>query len=265
MHFIYSESSFKAMKSKESFDRSIRSMDINQAERVIASLENFTADFRIEHVVPGITVLLNFVYELPKATKGMFEFDSDIIVERVVYRLLSIVDSKDRVEELLVEILRDVKTLSARLCLIQMVGYRESVGHELISRAYASQIERNWRKEVVNCDTAELLKEPKLLLVLCIANEIGDESDSPITIDASDEMTLALLRSAETESIRSKGNLVDREKLLQWDSLVLVTGDERVLNDRIFKLRDISAEDIPLIELSKKYASGWRPPRFPIN
>ena len=260
--FVFSEIAFSEMTDKNSFEQFLHKVDLHYAEDIVSSLETFTGDFTIEHVVPGVSVLLNFMYQLPRKQKGMFELDSEMVIERVVYRLISVVESKDRVEELLVEILANVNTLSARLRLIQMVGYREHVGQKLISSSYASQIERNWCQAVQKCSVNELIREPKLLLIICSVNEMKVEHEPNISIDTSQEMTLALLRSAQVESLHSKGNLINREQHLLWDPLISVYGEENTLINRINELRNINSEDEELVKLAQKYASGWRPPEF---
>ena len=262
MKFVFSEIAFSKMTDMNSFNQYLQSIDLQHLEDTISSLKNFISDFTIEHVVPGASVLLNFVYRLPNIKTGMFEPNGELTILRLVYQLFLVVRPKDRVEELVVEILQNVDTLSSKLSLIQMVGYQRDVGFQLVSTVFAKQLESNWRRSVRECSSDDLRKEPKLLLVILTLNEMSAKDDANIEIDSSQEMTLALLRSAHFESMHTKGDHVELERHLLWDELVSIFGDENILINRVNQVRDIFSDDAPLLELTKKYASGWRPREF---
>ena len=81
-------------------------------------------------------------------------------------------------------------------------------------------------------------------------------------IAASPEMTLAILRSARTES-RSQAmgsRSVHRSARLAWDALVELYGNEDVLRQRIEELNASQTDvDDHLRRLVDKYLTGWRP------
>jgi len=237
----------------------------DRQEDVIASLEAYEDEFGPQHVLPGSVVLLNLLPDLPERPRGMFEFGSRLVVGRVVYRLVRKLKDPEAIEAAVREILPQVTTLSSKWDLITIVGYRENAGHKLVSEAAASQFERELRAEVRSAVPTQLAKEADLLRIMALTKREGDSGEPPVDVPSSPEVTLALLKSARSESRgQSMGSrAIRRSARLAWDLLVELYGDEATLRTRIEELR---AEGVlgneELLELASRYAAGWRPKDF---
>src|SRR5205823_4539047 len=131
--FTDAEQAWACMADRSALDSYLRSLDAERLEDVISSLEAYEDRFAPEHVVPGTIVLLNLMPKLPERQRGMLDLDPRTVVRRVVYRLLRLLKTPDKVEEAVREILPEVTTLSAKAELIVLVGYREDAGHKLVS------------------------------------------------------------------------------------------------------------------------------------
>lgn len=264
--FVDAERAWALSMDRHAFDSYLRALDPARLEDVIAGLETFQGDFASEQVVPGVTVLLNLLPDLPQRQRGMLDFDQRIVVSRVTVRLLRAFDGEQEVADAVERIMPDVTSLSSRFELITDVGYRKGAGHRLVSEDIASKLESIWLDEVRSASVDELLNEWDLLRILYFAQKAAADGGEPIGVADDPRLTLALLQSGIAES-RAQGvgsRAVRRAKTLQWGALIAVYRDEAVLKDRLQALTDspLIAGHEDLIELARKYAEGWRPPEF---
>jgi predicted KAP-like P-loop ATPase len=134
MHaFTDSEQAWAIIGDRKGLEAYLRSLDRERLQDVIASLESYEERFQPAHVVPGSIVLLNLLPDLPAREQGLFDPDSRLVVARVVLRLLRSLGDSAAVEAAVREILPEVTSLPSKLELINLVGYREGVGHKLVS------------------------------------------------------------------------------------------------------------------------------------
>lgn len=269
-NFTDAERAFSVMADRKLFETYLRSLDPQRLEDVIASLEVFEDRFSEEHVVPGTIVLLNLRPELPERPRGLFDLDARLVVGRVVYRLLRSLNDPVAVENAVRAIWPELTSLSAKLQLIEKVGYWQGVGHKLVSEAAAAEFERIWRSEVRTAPATELKREIDLLRVLFIAKRYAEPDEPALEIPDMPELTLAILRAARTEvrSMTTGSRAIRRSLRLQWDALIELFGDEECLRERVNRLKaslregSLSDEDAELLRLVDKYLEGWRPDEF---
>lgn len=263
--FTDAEQAWGSMADREAFDSYLRSLDADRLREVIASLETYEENFAPEHVMPGAVTLLNLLPELPERPSGMLDLGAGFVVGRVVYRLVRSLKDPHAIEAAVREILPKVTTLSSKLDLIEMVGYREGVGHKLVSEDAARIFEADWRFQVCAASADVLADERELLRVLAIAKRGADAADPSIEISDSPHMTLALLQSACSEV---KGQAMGSRAIrwsarLAWRALIELYGDEGVLCERIERLKAAHIEgNDELLQLADKYVGGWRPRDF---
>lgn len=263
--FLSAEEAWGRITDEERFDEYLRGIDPERQEDVIGELENFESRFSQEHVVPGVTALLNLLDDLPERQRGMFELDTPLVVGRLTYRLLRVLPDESDVKRAVDRILPKLRSLSARLDLIDDVGHREGRGHKLVSAQDADLLERAWRDLVRATSTDRLAGERELLRILLLTKRESEAGEPELAIDGSAEMTLAMLESAKSE-VRSQSmesRAVRRSARLAWAVLIELYGDENLLMERLEALKATNprgADD--LIALAERYASGWRPSEF---
>ena len=264
--FTDAEQAWVYMANHDALDSYLRSLDPERLQDVIASLENYEDQFVSQHVVPGTLVLLNLISDLPARPRGMFDLDTRLVVTRITYRLLRTPGDPQIVESAVREVFPKLKSLSAKLELITQVGYREGAGHKLVSEDAAAGFEKIWRDEVRSTSAEILAKERDLLRILYLTKQGASSSEDSLHIGASPELTLAVLRSAQSE-VRSQAvnsRTIHRSQHLDWDVLIELYGDEVTLKERIEALKATTESESvdELLGLADRYLGGWRPKDF---
>lgn len=260
--FASAEVAWAKMSNQASFERHLRSLAPERVREVVSMLEAYEENYTPEHVIPGSVVLLNLLPTLPDAQRGIFDFGPRLAVTRVVYRLVRSLDGPDAVEAAVRAVLPQISSLSSKLELITIVGYKESAGHKLVSEDAAKALELEWRAEVRAVDADQLSKEGDLLRVLGLAIVEAGADEPELCVPDCSAITLTLLQSAKSEVIsQSMGSRnVVRKPRLHWDGLVKIYGDEATLRERIEAVKfDLAEVDNDLVQLVDKYLSGWRP------
>lgn len=260
--FMCAEEAWRLMSSRQLLDEYLRSVDPLNLQDVIASLEIYESKFSPDQVVPSSIVLLNLLPSLTPRPRGMFALDTSMVVGRVVYRLIRSLKVQVELEKSVGEIYSSLSLLSLKLQLIMMVGYRDGVGHKLVSEAFAKDIEMKWRYEVENSPADILSAETDLLRVYLIAQE-GQSSGPPSpAIPDYPGVTLALLRSARSDATSQTygTRVVKRFPRLAWEAVIKVYGDASLIKQRLSALMLVKPEgEDDLLALAQKYSSGWKP------
>ena len=258
--FMEAEQAWKYVSDRDAFDKYLRSLDQTKLQHVIANLGVFEEQFAPEHIVPGTIVLLNLL-PLPEQQRGIFDWSSNVTVIRVVYRLLKSLNNLTSIEDAVYQILSELKSLSLKLKLINIVWYYEDASYRLVSEQMAAEVEKAWREEVRSASVDDLVNEHDLLEVFLRTKHTAGPSENPLNIDNSPKLTLSLLRSARGESSvqEMESQAVQPSPSLAWDKLVELYGDEATLKERIESLRvaNLDGSD-ELIELADKYLDGYR-------
>lgn len=228
----------------------------SELQDLLTSLLRLSDSFTTEHVVPVSTAALNQLLRLPAESRGLMTFDGTIYVRRPVLRLLQLLPGSSEVLRAVSEILPSVTSLAAQLQLVLLVGHREGSGRRLVSEDDAGELESAWRRSVLGASAEQLEAEgPHVLEVVLGARHLGPQGDSAITIDDSNAMTMALLRSAVTEShSQTIGEPATITPQLRWRSLADAVGGVDELHRRVDALdADSFGEDTELFELVHRY------------
>jgi hypothetical protein len=263
--FLNAEKAWTVMTDEEAFDSFLRSLDPNEWENVISQLEVYEEDYTPEHVIPGITVLLNLLPEMPERRRKFLDLGARMVIGRVVFRLIRSLQDPARIEEAVRNITPRVRSLSSRLELIIDIGHMEGAGHKLVPEEVAARIEKEWRSEVQNSSIDELIAEKNLLKVLLLVRKQAGAAEQPLQLPESVEFTLALLRSARSETVSQslESRSVRHSPRIAWEALITIYGSEEILLERIQALKATQREDGDgLLELVDMYVRGQRSNAF---
>ena len=266
--FYDAERAFERMTDRHGLDEFIRSLDPALWPDVIEHLESFEGRFRLEHVEPGIVVLLNLLPDMPERS-SISDFlleDPIITVERVASRLLRSLNGAEAVESAVRGILPQVTSLSSKVALVLLVGHRDEVGDKLVSEPAAAEFERTLRGEIRSASPDNLAAEHDLGRILNFDKNTVDSWEGSLDGGDSPRLTFAILRSGAT---------TETDPRLDWVGLIDYYGGEETLKARIENLNtqfeDLKPwiESLPmplddaesLLDLACRYRDGQRPER----
>ena len=196
-------------------------------------------------------------------------------VRSVVLRLLRALEDAAAVEIAVRRILPQLTSLSAKVELVLLIGYRKDTGHKLVSESAADKFATMLREEIQSASADDLAREHRLWRTLYFAKDAAVQREAPLHIDESPEFTFALLQSVYGATITgSLGNrAVSRSPTLNWRVLTELYGGEETLKARIESLnrgfadlkpwiesRGISLDEAErLLQLANEYLRGKRP------
>ena len=117
------------------------SLDDQGLEQTLERLEDFEGEFPEQAAAVVVPILVNRMGTLSDEFTGSLSFTPRTKASRVIYRLLRRIQNQDALGNLIRQMLDEVISLSGKLCLVEMVGHREHVGHRLAGAEVARELE----------------------------------------------------------------------------------------------------------------------------
>lgn len=254
-------SAYDLMHDLEGFSKFMSDIDQDELENFIQSLEAYEDEYKKEQVIPASVVLMNNIYRIPeRKNRGMFDLSRpDIIVGRVVLRLLRSIEDDDERELVAKKILSQLKSYSTRLDFIELIGHREGVGHKLVKKELADQLHSDFIEKVSSQRPTKFANEWQLLRVYYVVVDKKGDKYVPFKFSKVTEIR-TLLQDAydETRSQSMNSRKVKITPVLHWQMLVRVIGSEEAIKNITAKLKKVDGQT-DLIILIEKYLEGWRP------
>jgi predicted KAP-like P-loop ATPase len=267
--FDDAEHAFSILDDQAALDAFLHSIDVDRQTDVVAALEVYEGDYPTEAIAPAVTVLLNLLPELPEPkTQTMWSMDTRLIVTRVVLRLLRQLDSPEEVKEVVDQIWDSIRTLYARMMLVQIIGSIEGAGHKLVDEQVGIEYENQLDQLIASASPVDLAQEKNMLRLLYWKRRRDKEVST--TLSDSQVDSVPFIRALLVDSVhdvRSQGlgnRAVHKQRRIDWDSLVEFFGDEARLTTAFDKVRSSynDEETVNALELADKYLDGWRPDKF---
>lgn len=265
--FGMAEDAYAVLADEAALNELLRSYDLDQLQDVVAALEAFEGDYAEAAVVPACRVLLNLLPDLPERPQGMMSFsDARLVVARVVLRLLRALPGEEAVKGAVDGILPEVRSLSSRVELVNLVGHREGVGHGLVSTVDAAALEDRVLEDLREAPTSVLVNERDLLRLLLTPKHWKEEPPVRVAVaDAALAAQVLLAARSEVRSQTSGSRAVRRAQRLHWDVLIQLFGDEVSLAEALARLREMGSDNPEVVDalvLAERYEAGWRPSEF---
>lgn len=236
----------------------------DELEEVISDLGRFAGEYSEVGLVNVIVEILGAMTRLPRHD------DRSVFMPEVRYNVTYTIDkilehyqrNGGAVEAVADAIISQLRSVSARLELILLIGHIPDAGRRLVSPSYAQQLQKQYEQDVTVMPIDHLVHEDNPLRVLIAPVLWG--SHVAQTIDATVPLSVhyAVFRSAEREN-RSQSfedAHVHRTPVLAWGELCGVYSDESTIAQVYKRMCDDPEPDsAELLELIKKYLDGWRP------
>ena len=274
--FYDAERALALMADRDGLYRFLRSLDRARWRDVISNLCLLGDRFQPEHAESGIEVLLNLWPDMPEWSSSLsFLEDIKRNIRQIAFELLRQLEGVAAVEAAVCLILPRVTSLTAKVELVLLIGYRKNVGSKLVSENAATEFEARLCNEIRSAPTGDLARERGLCRVLHFGKHGATAAEPSLEIADTPELTFALLWSSRGEltagSLGSRA--VRRTQTLMWDVLMDLYGGEDTLKMRIESLnarfgelkrwldgQGISRDDaVSLLELANQYLIGCRP------
>jgi len=252
-----------ALTDQQALQAIVDGLATDDLDDLLARLETYEEVFPPEAAKPACTVLLDLYPRLRTGSFGFLDPGPEIAVARVVLRLLRRVEETARTA--IVEALcADLSGLTGRIRLLQLAGRRPNPDYErIIPAADSDRLYRQVCHDIRHASPAQLAAErdPLELLATALAEDPGDREDIDRAL-RDDEFVVTLLLSAPAE-VRSQplGSVATRtEQILRWDQLRTVVRDDNALAELVDRAAAAGNEELGgVVELARKYQSGWRP------
>ena len=260
--FRRSEKAFTKMTDAAEFEAYLDSLRPEDLEETISGLEAYERTYPIEAIPAASAILLNRIHAIPeRPNRGMFDImRPDIVVGRVVLRMLRRIESEADREAVVRQIVPGLRAFSTQLDLVTTVGYREGAGHKLVSEDVAKHLMEELVDRVEGQHSPVPNEEWDLARVYWTVVEARGDGYLPIELTNADEIR-ALFASARTVARSQSGDSpVKEEPHLWWDALAQIVGGEVQLTKAVEILRDADGKT-ELVLLSEAYLAGWRPSR----
>ena len=215
--------------------------------------------------------LINVVVEILGAiTRLPRHDDRSVFMPEVRYNVTYVINevleqyrrNGGAVEAAVDAIIPRLRSLSARLEFILLVGHVPDKGRRIVSPSYAQQLQQQYEQDVAVTPIEQLMHEDNLLRVLIAPVLWGSHVAQTIDAAAPPSVHYAVLNSAVGENRRqfSESMRVHRTSVLAWRELCGVYSDESTIAQVYKRMCDNPEPDSSdLLKLIKKYLGGWRP------
>ncbi|WP_437770361.1 hypothetical protein [Arthrobacter sp. KNU40] len=261
--FRQAEKALSLLPDADGFGAFLDAVKPDELEETIRALEAYENAYPLDGIVPGSINLLNRIAEIPeRESQGMFDFiRPDITVGRVVLRMFRMLEDESEREKAALAVLPVLRSYSTRLEFIQSIGYRDGVGHKLVSEKLAAEFEQALVDAVTSADSPEPDREWDLLRVYYFVADCKGEDYIPPSL-SNPGLVRSLFTSAKSvnrsQSFDSRS--VKTEVVLAWDPLLRILGSDEAVRQSLEVLRSKDGET-PLVQLVDRYLGGWRPSR----
>ena len=204
---------FEALGDRKRLEELLNSMDPETVEHAMERLEHYEDDYQPYEVEAAVPAILNQLNRLREGSSGFGDMGADTKLRRVVLRLLRKIEDPEALATMVKTITPHLETLSAQAILVEMVGHRENVGHNLVTEEEGSLLEEQLLTAMEQASTKSFARERDLVRLLYLAQKIEPEKGGEIVRRSAerDEIFLAVVRSLrrETHSITA-GDFVSR-------------------------------------------------------
>ena len=236
----------------------------DELEDVISDLGRFAGKYSEVGVVNVILAILGAMTRLPRHDdRSVFMPEVRFNVTYTVGKILEQYQRNGGAVEAAVDaIIPRLRSISARLEFILLVGHVPDKGRRIVSPSYAQRLQQQYEQDVAVTQIEQLMHEDNLLNVLIAPVYWGSSIAQRIDVTAPLSVHYAVFRSSagENRCQSSESTHIHRTPVLAWGKLCGVYSDESTIEQVYNKMCEAPESDsADLLELIKKYLDGWRP------
>ena len=232
------EQAYARMADRNALEEFLDSRDSARLPNVIYHLSRYESEFQPDQAAPGIIALLNLLPVLPRQSVPLLD-EAQRIVGSIVVSLFRTLDQGTVRERTLDSILPELISLSAKVTLIDRIGFRPNVGRKLISKNTAERFDDALTKEIRATPPDALAEERNPALILSFAQQGTREYDHPFTVPDDPKLTFALLQDCQTLVTHATFEVPSRTRQtagLSWRNLLTLYGSNAYLKQCVSNL-----------------------------
>lgn len=259
---------FEVLGNAGRLEELLNALKPDELEHALGRLEAYEGRFPPEVVEAALPVLMNQQSRLREGHTRLFDFGADLALDRIALRLLSRIRDEAERERIVVASLPQIRTLSARQNLIDLVGHQENAGHELVSRATWETLKVEFRSQVLCLATEDFARERDPIGVLIRARDGANDVEKErlqALAGATPVFRRLLAKCLNDGFSQTMGEVaLKRNPRLAWDLLEEFVGKD-ILPVRVQELagsregQNLDERGKEALELAKRYLTGWRP------
>lgn len=259
------ERAFALLSDPVAFGGFLEAVEPERLEDVIAALETFEGEYPVDAVPSAVATLLRLKPTIPERPRGFLDvFTADVIVDRVVLRMLRQYQDESAVESAVLEVWEHLG-LTSRLELLRLVSKGKSQDDSgLVNQGFVDQRRAELVAEVNARDLVELTSEPRLLGLLYVTGEWGQalRTVSPNEPASVHRAVLAAAKgSVRAQAMGSRH--VRTTPTLDWKFLEDLYGSEDGIRTAGEAVRlEFGDAERELTDLVAKYLAGYRHENF---
>ena len=241
---------FECLADQQELDDFMRSRDPEAWPNAILSLWGmFHREFSIEHAESGLVVFWNLLPDMPRAD-SMFA-DEPLTITRIISgSLLLPLVSTDNLVDLLKNILRQLKSLSSKVTLVNQLKGLKIENATFLSDTDICMLEEGINNEILSVNADHLAEERHPAQVLMFSSKHANPPSTPFVIHDSPKLTFALLWDCQTQSnsMELGSRTVETEQGIHESTLMSIHGGEQMLSVRVESLHQNFRSVAPWIE-----------------
>lgn len=262
--FANAETVFQLTNDSAALAHEFNAIADDELEDVIRDLGGFAGEYSNVGVVNVIVAILGAMTRLPRHDdRSVYMPESRFNVTYTINKILEHYRRSVVVVEMAVDdIIPQLRSFSAQLELILLVGHVPDTGRRLVSPSYAQKLQKQYEQDVAAMPIEQLVHEDNPLRVLIAPVYWGSHIAQRIDTTAPLSVHYAVFKSAvgENRHQSSESTHVHRTAVLAWGRLCDVYSDESTIA-QVYKrmCEDPAPDSSDLLKLIKKYLDGWRP------
>ncbi len=246
----------------------------DQFEDLLERLCDYESEFQEHEAGVALTVFLSQWHRLRQGRRHSFDFGADIAMGRLALRLLRAIKREDDRGRAVRRATKELRSLSARLDLVDTVGYRKGVGHGLVAEDAARELEDQLWRDIGNAPSEQLAAERDAGALLLRAADADPSNVEVYRKQLSDpNVFLAFIRSLVSQSFsRTLGDAAERvEWRLPYEWVNRLLGDEafaqhvneleQAMESKSIRRELLDERGATAAAVAARYRDGWRPSR----
>lgn len=261
--FANAETVFQLTNDSAALAHEFNAIADDELEDVIRDLGRFAGEYSKVGVVNVIVAILGAMTRLPRHDdRSVYMPEARFNVTYTINKILEQYRRSVVVEMAVDDIIPQLRSFSAQLELILLVGHVPDTGRRLVSPSYAQKLQKQYEQDVAAMPIEQLVHEDNPLRVLIAPVYWGSHIAQRIDTTAPLSVHYAVFKSAvgENRHQSSESTHVHRTAVLAWGRLCDVYSDESTIA-QVYKrmCEDPAPDSSDLQKLIKKYLDGWRP------